>query len=112
MRHLIQTVAREALFLTCLAGVVFLVAVSRAEELPGDGSVVSMEDRLAKGLKARQPHEFEFVDEVVAMVHAGRLHGKLVDSTFLWALQRQQRYPFPLFERALRLQANRLGVEL
>jgi len=112
MRHLIQTVAREAFFLSCLVGVGLSVAGSRAEESPGVGSVVSMEDRLAKGLKARQPHEFEFVDEVVAMVHAGRLPAKLVDSTFLWALQRQQRYPFPLFERALRLQANRIGVEL
>jgi hypothetical protein len=43
-------------------------------------------------------------------VHAGRLPQKLVDSTYLWAVQRKPRYPFAAFEKALRIHAAKLGV--
>ena len=46
------------------------------------------------------------------LVRTGALPAKLVDSTYLWAIQRQRKYPYPLFERALRIQADRLGVDL
>jgi hypothetical protein len=49
---------------------------------------------------------------VARLVNAGRLPRKLVDSTFMWALRRRTSYPFPAFERALRLQADQLGVDL
>ena len=76
------------------------------------GKVTSLADRLKTGLKARRQEETEFLDEVAHLVRTGALPAKLVDSTYLWALQRQQKYPYPLFERALRIQADRLGVGL
>ena len=74
------------------------------------GKTTSLADRLKTGLKARRPEETGFLDEVARLVRTGALPAKLVDSTSMWAIQRQQKYPFPLFERALRIQAGRLGV--
>ena len=76
------------------------------------GTVTSLADRLKTGLRARRPEETEFIDEVAHLVRTGALPAKLVDSTYLWAIQRQRKYPYPLFERALRIQADRLGVGL
>jgi hypothetical protein len=85
---------------------------TRAEEPVGGAEVISLEDQLKTGLKARRPEETEFIDEVARLVNTGRLPRKLVDSTFMWALRRRTSYPFPAFERALRLQADQLGVDL
>jgi len=83
-----------------------------AEEPVGGAQVISLEDQLNTGLKTRRPEETEFVEGVARLVNEGKLPRKLVDSTFIWAVRRRQTYPFPAFERALRLQADRLGVDL
>lgn len=88
------------------------LATPRAAEPTTVGKVTSLADRLKTGLKARRPEETEFIDEVAHLVRTGKLPAKLVDSTYLWAIQRQRKYPYPLFERALRIQADRLGVGL
>jgi hypothetical protein len=85
---------------------------THAEEPVGGAEVISLEDQLKTGLKARRPEETEFIAEVARLVDTGKLPRKLVDSTFTWAMRRRQTYPFPAFERALRLQADRLGVGL
>jgi len=85
---------------------------ARADEPVGGGQVISLEDQLNTGLKTRRPEETEFVEGVARLVNEGKLPRKLVDSTFIWAVRRRQTYPFPAFERALRLQADRLGVDL
>ena len=88
------------------------VAASRAAEPTTPGTVTSLADRLKTGLKARRPEEKEFLDRVAHLVRTGVLPAKLVDSTYLWAVQRQRNYPYQLFERALRIQADRVGVGL
>lgn len=88
------------------------LATPHAAEPTTVGKVTSLADRLKTGLKARRPEETEFLDQVAHLVRTGALPGKLVDSTYLWAIQRQQKVPYPLFERALRIQADRLGVGL
>lgn len=70
----------------------------------------SLETRLKNGLQPRLPSETRFMTAVVDHVNTGRLPQKLVDSTYLWALQRDRRHPFASFEKALRIQAARLGV--
>lgn len=75
-------------------------------------TATSLESRLTTGLKARRPEDVEFVERVAEMVRVGRLPAKVVDSTYLWAIRRRQSYPFPAFERALRIQADRLGISL
>ena len=102
-----------AMFLSMLLALAVLPGTwTRAEEPVGGAEVISLEDQLKTGLKARRPEETEFIEEVARLVNAGRLPRKLVDSTFMWALRRRTSYPFPAFERALRLQADQLGVDL
>jgi hypothetical protein len=83
-----------------------------AAEPAGRANVAGLEDRLNVGLRTRLPSEKAFVEKVATLVRAGRLPGKLVDSTYLWAVGRRTEYPFPAFEKALRIQAARLGVGL
>ncbi|MEX0936225.1 MAG: hypothetical protein WDZ59_00080 [Pirellulales bacterium] len=71
-----------------------------------------LKDRLEKGLKARRPVEFEFIDKVVAHVESGELPVDLVDRTFFWARKREPVRPFQHFERALKILAKRIGVDL
>jgi hypothetical protein len=75
-------------------------------------AVVSLAGRLQAGLRTRLPAEKAFVEKVAALVRSGRLPAKLVDSTYLWAVERRTEYPFPAFQQALRLQAAKLGVTL
>ncbi|MFM8380086.1 MAG: hypothetical protein ACKOB1_12270 [Planctomycetia bacterium] len=103
--------ARFLLVIVTLLGLAPLAA-SYAAEPTTVGKVTSLADRLKTGLRARRPEETEFLDRVAHLVRTGELPAKVVDSTYLWALQRQQKHPYPLFERALRIQADRLGVEL
>lgn len=88
------------------------LAVAHASEPSKVGTVLGLEDRLKTGLRARRPEENDFLEQVARLVRSGELPVKLVDATYLWAIQRQQKYPYPLFERALRIQAGRIGVEL
>ena len=76
------------------------------------GAVMSLEDRLTMGLKVRRPVDVAFVEQVATLVQQGKLPHKLVDSTYLWAVKRRHSYPFPAFQQALRLQADRLGLTL
>ena len=70
--------------------------------------------QLEKGLRARRPKEFQFVDLVVKMVRNDTLPLAMVKSTFLWARKKADstRYPFPYFERALRVRATKQGIKI
>jgi hypothetical protein len=64
---------------------------------------------LEKGLRARRPVEFKFIDQVLDLVDEGKLPTKLVERCFLWSRNKQP-YPFPYFERSVREQARGIGV--
>jgi|LakMenEpi03Aug12_release.lakeMendotaPanAssembly.Ray.scaffolds.fasta_scaffold1293578_1 hypothetical protein len=88
---------------------------ARGEDSPrtdGGAEVISLEDQLKTGLKARRPEEIEFIEDVVRAVNAGALPRKVVESTYVWAVRRRQTWPYPAFERALRIRADLLGVNL
>ncbi len=76
--------------------------------------VGDLKNVLEKGLRARRPQEFEFVDVVVTMVGNDTLPLDLVRSTFLWARKKAKTtpYPFPYFERGLRVRAARMGIKI
>jgi len=76
------------------------------------GDVASLADRLKTGLRVKAPRDVAFVDMIAERVREGRLPEKLVDSTYLWAIRRGKKYPFPAFEHVIRLQADKLGVPL
>jgi hypothetical protein len=83
-----------------------------ASPLFADGDVASLRDTLRTGLKCRRDLEFEFVDKVVDLVYAGQLPNDLVLNTMRYAQSKRTDIPFPYFEAALRLRAEKLGVDL
>jgi hypothetical protein len=87
-------------------------ALRAAEPAPARGAVASLQERLEAGLKVRAPADVAFCERVAELVRAGKLPVQLVDSTYLWAVRRGRKYPFPAFQHALRVKADRLGVSL
>ena len=82
------------------------------DEIPAAGQVASLQEELENGLRAWRPQEFAFIAVVVGMVEGGQLPLSLVKGTFKWAIRKHSNYPFPYFERALRLRAARRGIEI
>ena len=72
----------------------------------------SLTDQLSKGLRAVTPEQFQFVNLVVARVDSGELPRGMVNLVYKWALKRNPRVPFPYFEYALKVLAERRGVRL
>lgn len=75
-------------------------------------SIETLAEQLKTGLRVKAPRDVAFCDEVVRLVRVGRLPADLVDSTYVWAIRRGRKYPFPAFENVMRLKADRLGVRL
>lgn len=90
----------------------FAAALLTTAAFAADGEVASLKDTLRFGLKCRRDVEFEFVDKVVDRVYAGQLPQDLVLNTMRYAQKKRTDIPFPYFEAALRLQAEKLGVDL
>ena len=71
----------------------------------------SLADQLKVLIRPRLPSEMAFIAMVVQRVDNGTLPRDLVVSTMLWARQKQP-YPYPYFERGLRLRASAVGIQL
>jgi hypothetical protein len=76
------------------------------------GQVADLKDQLEKGLRARLPTDFAFIEKVINLVNHGKLPQKLVLGTFDYARKKSLKRPFPYFERALRLRAAKIGVTI
>ena len=87
-------------------------ATTLVPALAAPADVEALADQLKNGLRPRTPRENEFCDEVARLVRIGRLPVEVVDATYAWSLRRGRKYPFPAFEQALRLKAERLGLRL
>ncbi|MBM4001450.1 MAG: hypothetical protein FJ297_18270 [Planctomycetes bacterium] len=74
----------------------------------------ALREQLEKGLKARFPNEFAFINTVVTMVAAGQLPLDLVQGTFLWVRKNKyhKKYMVPYFERLLRAKATERGIAI
>lgn len=73
--------------------------------------VGDLKERLLVGLRPQLPAHREFVDRVVELVQQDRLPLDVVMQYLLWARKKKYR-PMPYFERALRDEAERRGVEI
>jgi hypothetical protein len=76
------------------------------------GLSVTLQIELEKGLEARLPSEFDFVDEVVSLVESKRLSRSIVDSCFLWARRKPSPMKMQYFQRALEFRSRQLGVPI
>ena len=103
------------MFRVCILCLLVFVASSRASVShaePAPSGVASLADQLTTGLRAQAPAEVAFCEKVADLVERGRLPEKYVDSAYSYAINRGRKYPFPAFERIIRLQSSRLGVTL
>ena len=88
------------------------LAAQQSNTRPGvNGAVVDLRNQLEKGLKARLPREFAFIDRIVQMVDNKQLPYDMVQSTFMWARVKKP-YPFPYFESGLRTRAAKRGITI
>jgi hypothetical protein len=100
------------LFAVSLLAAAVVASFARAQIVSTGGIVLpTLKQQLKAGLLARTPDEQAFVDEVVARVDSGEIPLGLVQSTFLWA-RRHRPYPMQYFERALRVRAAELGIDI
>lgn len=65
-----------------------------------------LKDTLEKGLYARLPEQFEFINRVVTLVEQEKLSLKLVYSTFKWSRQYDKGRRYYYFELAMRKRAG------
>ena len=96
--------ARVSLVVVCVAWMA--VAAAMAVEVSG------LAEQLKTGLRVKAPGDVAFCEQVAELVQRGNLPEKYVDSAYTYAINRGRKYPFPAFERIIRLQASKLGVSL
>ena len=70
------------------------------------------EEQLINGLRATRPEQQQFLQTVNNLVNQRTLDLRLVNAIYLWARRRQPLYPFPYFERGLRIEAAKRRVAL
>ena len=80
--------------------------------MSSNADVANLRDQLEKGLKARLPADFAFVNTVVTMVENRQLPLDLVRSSFLWVRKNRsnKRYMMFYFEQVLRKRAKAKGI--
>jgi hypothetical protein len=100
-------------------GVIISVLATNVVQAADPGAVVAaggvtgldLKTQLQKGLRARRPVEFEYIDEIIALVDSGELPRPLVTTTFVWA-QKQPTRRLQYFQFALQTRAKGLAVQL
>jgi len=75
-------------------------------------NTIELKDQLYFGLRTFLPEQQAFLDDLVSRVDNGQLPRSMVNVVFVWAKKRKPTRPFPYFEVAMRLLAERRGVVL
>lgn len=100
-----------------LAGTLFAAPAS-AQITPGrslsggTAPVATLDEQLINRLRATTDAQADYIRLVVKLVDEKKLESRLVIAVERYALRRNPRYPFPYFERALRYESAKRGVEL
>ena len=79
-------------------------------ESQGGILVADLEQQLMAGLNIRREEEKKFVNAVISLVEAKRIPVSLVKSVFHWSRRKNPKVPYPYFERAMRLTAEKINV--
>lgn len=83
-------------------------AVERLQNL----SAVDLKNQLNSGLRIRTDAERAYVNRILQEVETGRIPRSMVNVVFVWARQKNEKYPLPYFQIALGILAKRIGVQL
>ncbi len=99
--------------LTGLIGLTGFLTISVADRHGQAADVAPLVDQLKAGLKARKPAEHLFIEQVGNLVKERVLPVSMVLGIFSYARKKHSRYPFPYFQQALRIRAEKeFGVKL
>jgi hypothetical protein len=100
-----------ALFTFVLIGGM-VIAADRPPAFDGGGVVgLDLKTQLEKGLRARRPVEFEYIDQIVTLVEKGELPYKLVITTYGWAQFKPTRQ-LQYFQLALQARTRGLNIDM
>lgn len=93
------------------------LATTAAEATSEDAVELRFRDYEAKIqaiLKTRLNEEKAFVTSVMEKVRAGEIPEKMVETSYKWVLNKHPdtNYPFVYFERVLRIQGDKAGIEI
>src|SRR4051812_2621522 len=77
-------------------GLILLAQTARADgpqpAVQGGGVTgLDLKTQLEKGLLARRPVEFQYIQQIVTLVEAGQLPRDMVTTTFVWARKKPTR---------------------
>jgi hypothetical protein len=72
--------------------------------------IVDLRSQLVFGLRTNLPGQVQFIDSVIAKVESKEISRSMVNVIFVWARKRNPKIPYPYFEVALRLLAEKRGV--
>ncbi|MCU0719273.1 MAG: hypothetical protein MUC83_06195 [Pirellula sp.] len=72
--------------------------------------LVDLRSQLVFGLRTNLPGQVQFIDSVIAKVESKEIPRAMVNVIFVWARKRNPKIPYPYFEVALRLLAEKRGV--
>lgn len=107
-----MTYRYAALAWVLLVGMTCVAQAADPKPIDGGGVIgLDLKTQLEKGLYARRPVEFEYIDQIIQLVEEGDLPRELVTSTFVWARKKPNRR-LQYFQFALQSRARGLDVDL
>lgn len=83
--------------------------INEAERMMS-ADIVDLRSQLVFGLRTNLPGQVQFIDSVIAKVESKEISRSMVNVIFVWARKRNPKIPYPYFEVALRLLAEKRGV--
>ncbi|MCC9645091.1 hypothetical protein LOC71_22665 [Rhodopirellula sp. JC740] len=84
-----------------------------SNNLSGQGdSTARLYERLVNRLHATTQPQQDYLQNIVQKVNDRKLDLRLVVAVERYAIRRNQHYPFPFFERALKYEAGKRGITL
>lgn len=98
-------------FMICLLAVGAACGVEPPPVDAGGVTGLDLKTQLEKGLKARRPVEFAYINQIIKLVETGQLPRTMVTTTFVWASKQPTRQ-LQYFQFALQTRAKRLPVKL
>ncbi len=103
---------------TCLSSLAGLSQVAYAQvsdvltERPTGSSVATLEQQLINQLRATTDDRKAYIRLVVQLVSDGQFEQRYLLAIERYAIRKNPQFPFPYFERAMRFEASKRGIEL
>lgn len=83
-----------------------------AEQLKSTRRALPLIDQLRMGLRCNTSSQVAFLEVVVQKVDEGVFTQSMVNVVYKWAIGRNEKYPFPYFQMAMKDLAKRRGISL